>query len=123
MTAAAALPYGQFPLHLGPIPTFGLLVVHAARRADLPVSDALGLAGVLTAMAAVGAHLFDVAAYQLDDAARDPSLWFQFMRGRSLFGALAAIALPGADDERPLPVTRSLRPARRPTRGRPSTRP
>lgn len=102
--AAAALPYVQIPLRVGPFQPFGILVcaalvvggfalVHAARRADLPVGDALGLAGVLAAMAVVGAHVFDVAAYQLDDAARDPALWLQFMRGVSLFGALAAIAV------------------------------
>ncbi len=81
---------------------FGLIVVgglvlggfamrHFANRLGLDRRDRSFLALILTGAAIVGAHLFDVAAYQLHDAGKDPTLWYRMLSGISLFGGLFGV--------------------------------
>jgi phosphatidylglycerol:prolipoprotein diacylglycerol transferase len=100
---AAALPY--FVVYrIGPLPSYAwlllaavalgsLAMLHASRRYQLPIADMAGLAGVLVVASFVGAHVFDVAANQLDEAREHGAVWWQLWTGISLFGALGAIAL------------------------------
>ena len=68
----------------------GVLVAFAtARRYGVRWSDC-GLLPIAVAAAFVGAHLWDVVAYQLDE---DPVPWLLFWRGLSLFGGLAGVAI------------------------------
>lgn len=66
-------------------------MVIAARRFALPTGETIALAAALAISGLVGAHLFDVVAYQLDDASM--SLWFEFYKGISIYGAIVACAV------------------------------
>jgi phosphatidylglycerol:prolipoprotein diacylglycerol transferase len=103
VASAAALPFFQ----LGPIAGFqpyGVLLIggilagcfvmaFAARHRGVPVEDAVLLAVTLSVAGFAAAHVFDVAANQLDRAADDPGLWFRLYDGVSLFGALLLISI------------------------------
>jgi phosphatidylglycerol:prolipoprotein diacylglycerol transferase len=64
-----------------------------ATRLGIPPQDRAWLALILISVAFLGAHVFDVALYQLDEAGDRPELWFQLTRGVSLFGGVFAAGL------------------------------
>jgi phosphatidylglycerol:prolipoprotein diacylglycerol transferase len=86
-TIGGAQAYGLFMfLALGA----GVLVAFAtARRYGVPWRDC-GLLPIAIAAAFVGAHLWDVVAYQLDE---DLVPWLRLWSGLSLFGGLAGVAI------------------------------
>lgn len=71
----------------------GFAMARAGRRFGIPVTDTVGLAGILAAVAVVTGHVFDVAFHQWTEAMRDPGLWLRMSQGHSLFGALLGVAI------------------------------
>lgn len=101
--ATTGVPYFQLG-SLGPIQSFGVIValgvlIGAAilrRYAEWHgVSDAhiRGLTGWITVAGFLGAHLFDVLAYQWDDMVRDPVLLLKVWAGISSYGGFLGGAM------------------------------
>src|ERR1051326_5429642 len=100
LTAAVALPFLKppAPIDIGvPIQSFGVIVaagvlIGAAllrRYAEWHgVSDEhiRGLTGWITVTGFIGAHVFDVLAYQWHDLQQDPILFVELWKGISSYG-------------------------------------
>ncbi len=97
------LPYVQTPRLGFAVQPYGLLMLAAVvasvlaaialgRKRGLSSVDLGVLLPVAAGAAVIGAHVFDMVAYQLDDAIARPELWFRVFDGVSLFGAIAGVA-------------------------------
>lgn len=75
-------------LALGSVVTLWLAPRFGIARDEIGVVVAFGLIAAI-----VGAHVFDVIAYQWHEVAETPSLWWHVTTGVSLFGALFGIAV------------------------------
>ena len=100
---AAGLPYIE-PFSLGPIQGFGVIVAIGVligawilrRYAEWHgVEDEYirGLTGWITVAGFIGAHVFDVIAYQWHDLERDPILFFEIWKGISSYGGFIGGAI------------------------------